>query len=90
MSKRIDELTDSERRHLGAILGGVIEAACAALELQCRFALVLLDGPGQAGQYVGNGDRGDAVRAMRSCANMMEAGEDVPLDAPAATVPDPT
>lgn len=78
MRTAIDKLTDKDRDHIMDLIGRAVKriAYTSKIEKPC-FVLVTFDS-GTYGQCLEEFDRNEIVAALRTVANRLENGEEVP------------
>jgi hypothetical protein len=74
MARKLCDMTEPELKQYMQLLG---EATSAVVPAGTLFVLLVFDEPGLV-QYVSSADRSDIIKAMRECADRLEAREDVP------------
>ena len=72
MARKLADMTDADLRSYMGALGTLLKDVTP--EDAC-FALLLFGRPDHA-QYISNAGRGDMIRALRECADRLEAGMD--------------
>jgi hypothetical protein len=78
--RSLRDMTEPELRnyfnHLAQAVEDILPAG-PSKKGRALFALLVFDDPGLA-QYVSNAERKDVIKAMRECADRLEAKEDIP------------
>ena len=80
--KKLIDMTEPEMRDYFNKLAALVESVLPAgpgRNGRCLFALLVFDDPGVA-QYVSNANRPHIIKAMRECADRLEAKEDIPRE----------
>lgn len=77
MSMRLEDMNEAELASLMRSLAGGVEYLCSKLGVEKPlFALILFNDPA-IGQYIGNCERSDMIKALRETADRLEKREDV-------------
>jgi hypothetical protein len=75
MARLLRDMNEPEMRHYFNLVGRATESILP--EDARKFVLLVFDDPG-LGQYVGNCERSDIIKALRETADRLEAKEDIP------------
>ena len=78
MTQKFQDMTEPELRVLMSDLARVVVLACDVKGVERpHFALLVFNDP-RIAQYVCNCERADVIKAMRECADRLEANQDLP------------